>query len=221
MTDGELAEAKRYGRLELGCALADKAIDVAYLAVAAFLLARPIDRWLQTSPLLEGNWTLRLAALFLIVMGIHIAVSFPLVVLLRPSVRASIPLEHADVRRLAVAILETKPAGRGVLAGPGSGALLADLDDRRLVVAGGGGGVLCRQHRAGPTRAGADPAAVLPHRKARRPRTIRSPCPAGRGHGPLDRGRLSHGPKRGNRQGQRHARRLGPHAPRAAGRYPA
>ena len=44
MSDGERAEAKRYGRLELGCALADKALDVAYLAVAAFLLARPIDR---------------------------------------------------------------------------------------------------------------------------------------------------------------------------------
>jgi len=79
MTDGERAEAKRYGRLELGCALADKALDVAYLAVAAFLLARPIDAWLQqTSPLLAGNWSLRLAALFLVVMGIHIAVSFPL-----------------------------------------------------------------------------------------------------------------------------------------------
>jgi len=78
MTDGERAEAKRYGRLELGCALADKAVDVAYLAVAAFLLAGPIDRWLQTSPLLANNWTLRLAALFLVVMGIHVAVSFPL-----------------------------------------------------------------------------------------------------------------------------------------------
>ncbi len=79
MTAGERAEAKRYGRLELGCAVADKLLDVAYLAVAAFLLARPIDRWLQEiSPLLARNWTLRLAALFLVVMAIHIAVSFPL-----------------------------------------------------------------------------------------------------------------------------------------------
>ena len=79
MSDGELAEAKRYGRLELGCALADKALDVCYLAVAAFLLARPIDQWLQqTGPLLKGNSTLRLAALFLVVMAIHVAVSFPL-----------------------------------------------------------------------------------------------------------------------------------------------
>jgi STE24 endopeptidase len=82
MSDGERAEAKRYGRLELGCALADKALDVGYLAVAAFLLARPIDGWLQTSPLLKGDSalhaTLRLGALFLVVMAIHIAVSFPL-----------------------------------------------------------------------------------------------------------------------------------------------
>ena len=47
MTSGELAEAKRYGRLELVCTLADKAVDVVYLAVAAFLLARPLDGWLQ------------------------------------------------------------------------------------------------------------------------------------------------------------------------------
>jgi STE24 endopeptidase len=78
MSDGELAEAKRYCRIELGCALADKAVDVAYLAVAAFLLAGPLDRWLQSSSLLAGNWTLRLAALFLLVMAIHIVVSFPL-----------------------------------------------------------------------------------------------------------------------------------------------
>jgi STE24 endopeptidase len=78
MTGSELAEAKRYGRIELGCALADKGIDVAYLAVAAFLLAAPLDRWLQTRPLLAGNWTLRLAVLFLIVMAIHVVVSFPL-----------------------------------------------------------------------------------------------------------------------------------------------
>lgn len=78
MTGGELAEAKRYGRLELVCTLVDKAIDVVYLAVAALLLARPLDAWLQTYPLLEENWSLRLAALFLIVTGLHIVVSFSL-----------------------------------------------------------------------------------------------------------------------------------------------
>lgn len=78
MTDAELAEAKSYGRLELACALGDKVIDVVYLAVAAFWLARPIDAWLQGYPLLAGNWSLRLMALFLVIMGLHIAVSFPL-----------------------------------------------------------------------------------------------------------------------------------------------
>jgi len=78
MNDAELAEAKRYGRLELACSLADKAIDAAYLAVAAFWLARPLDDWLQTWPLLSGNWTLRLTALFLAVLALHVAVSFPL-----------------------------------------------------------------------------------------------------------------------------------------------
>ena len=78
LTGGELAEAKRYGRLELACTLIDKAIDAVYLAIAAFLLARPLDAWLQTYPLLKENWSLRLSALFLIVTGLHIAVSFPL-----------------------------------------------------------------------------------------------------------------------------------------------
>ena len=43
MTAAELAEARRYGRWELACTLADKAVDVAYLAVAAFLLARSME----------------------------------------------------------------------------------------------------------------------------------------------------------------------------------
>jgi len=78
MNDAELAEAKRYGRLDLACSMADKAIDMAYLAVAAFWLARPLDEWLQTWPLLSANWTLRLTALFLAVLALHVAVSFPL-----------------------------------------------------------------------------------------------------------------------------------------------
>ena len=53
MTEGQLAEAKRYGRLDLICALADKSLDVAYLAVTGLLLARPIDGWLSGRPLLD------------------------------------------------------------------------------------------------------------------------------------------------------------------------
>jgi STE24 endopeptidase len=78
MTAAQLAEAKRYGRLELGSALADKALDVAFLAVAAMLLARPLDAWLQAWTLLETSRSLRLVALFLLVTGLHVAVSFPL-----------------------------------------------------------------------------------------------------------------------------------------------
>jgi len=78
MTEPELAEAKRYGQLDLACALGDKALDVAYLAVAAFLLAAPLDAWLQTNSLLAGNWSLRLCSLLLILTAIHVAVSFPL-----------------------------------------------------------------------------------------------------------------------------------------------
>jgi len=78
MTDAELAEAKRYGRLELACELGDKAIDLGYLAVAAFILACPLDAWLQTHRLLADNWSLRLAAFFLLFTAIHLLLSFPL-----------------------------------------------------------------------------------------------------------------------------------------------
>jgi len=78
MSDGELAEAKRYGRLELHCTLADKFIDLAYLSIAALLLAKPLDAWLHSAPTLADNWTLRLAAMFLIVTALHVAASFPL-----------------------------------------------------------------------------------------------------------------------------------------------
>ena len=78
MTPAELSEAKRYGRLELICTLADKAIDVAYLAVAAFVLAVPVDGWLRDFSLPERHATLRLLLLFLIMTAGHIAVSFPL-----------------------------------------------------------------------------------------------------------------------------------------------
>ena len=78
MTDAELAEAKRYGRLDLICGLADQTIDLAYLAAVAFLLAGPLDAWLKTYRLLAGNWSLRLAAFYLVMMAIHLLVSFPL-----------------------------------------------------------------------------------------------------------------------------------------------
>jgi STE24 endopeptidase len=78
MTDEELAETKRYGRIELVCTLADKAIDLTYLAVAAFLLAKPLDGWLKGFSWLDRFASLRLLALFTVVMLLHIAVSAPL-----------------------------------------------------------------------------------------------------------------------------------------------
>ena len=79
MTGEELAEAKRYGRYDLVCTLADKVLDVTYLAVVAMLLARHVDGWLASSfPLLKDYWSLRLGMLFLVVTAAHACVSFPL-----------------------------------------------------------------------------------------------------------------------------------------------
>jgi len=78
MTPDQLAEAKRYGRAQLRCDLADKALDLAYLAVAAFVLAGPLDAWLSGASLLARFETLRLATLYLAVFTLHVAVSFPL-----------------------------------------------------------------------------------------------------------------------------------------------
>ena len=78
MTAEQLAEAKQYGRLELRCTLADKALDVAFLTVAALLLAHPLDEWLRSWPLLDACRSLRLVALFLLVTGLHVLVSLPL-----------------------------------------------------------------------------------------------------------------------------------------------
>jgi STE24 endopeptidase len=78
MSEAELEEAKRYGRLELKCTLADKAVDLLYLAVAAFLLGKPLDQWLSNFAWLERHASLRVLALFAVVMLLHMAVSFPL-----------------------------------------------------------------------------------------------------------------------------------------------
>ncbi len=155
--------------VELACTLADKAIDVAYLTVAAFLLAQPLDAWLETWPLLAARWTLRLVALFLVVMAIHIAVSFPL----------SFYSGHLLERRFK---LSTQTFGRWLwryakrilLAVAFSLAMMLGLYWLIWTTGAwwwlaGGGGVLRRHHRAGPTCPRADPAAVLPDRETRRP----------------------------------------------------
>jgi len=78
MSPAELAEAREYGRLSLYVDLADRAVDFVYLAVMAFVLARPLDAWLQSYALLSERAWLRLIPLFFSVYGIHLAVSLPL-----------------------------------------------------------------------------------------------------------------------------------------------
>src|SRR5215472_4053888 len=85
MTADQLEEAKRYGRLELICDLADKAIDLAVLGALAFIFARPLDRWLADVVPRAG---IRLAALFAVITIIHLAISFPL------SLYSGFVLEH-------------------------------------------------------------------------------------------------------------------------------
>lgn len=77
MTPEELREAKRYGRLGLWASLVDMGLGLAFLAVVALFLARPLDQWLEGFPLLERVWSLRLLALAAIVFALHLAVSFP------------------------------------------------------------------------------------------------------------------------------------------------
>ena len=78
MTSDELAEAKEYGKLDLLCDLADRAIDLVYLGTMAFVFATGVEAWLRDSPLLADNDSLRLGAMFLVTIGLHICVSFPL-----------------------------------------------------------------------------------------------------------------------------------------------
>ena len=78
-TPAQRAEARRYSHISLACTLADMAIDLVYLGLMAFVFARPLDSWLATFPRLAGGQSiLRLIALFLVVMLLHIFVSLPL-----------------------------------------------------------------------------------------------------------------------------------------------
>lgn len=79
LSEAEQAEARAYGRISLTLTLADMALDVAYLAIMAFVFARPLDAWLAGFGWLAGDKSiLRLVALLGVVVGIHILVSLPL-----------------------------------------------------------------------------------------------------------------------------------------------
>ena len=77
MTPEQLAETKRYGRQQLVCDLIDRAVDLTFLTIAAFLIAIPLNSWLQESVSVSSSWV-RLALLFGIVTGLHVLASFPI-----------------------------------------------------------------------------------------------------------------------------------------------
>ena len=76
MTAAQLAEARHYGRWQLGLDLTDSAVDLLYLGLFAFFAAVPLDAWLAER---VPSAFLRLMALYGIMMGLHECVSFPLV----------------------------------------------------------------------------------------------------------------------------------------------
>ncbi|MCA9267704.1 MAG: M48 family metalloprotease [Planctomycetales bacterium] len=80
--DVELREARRYGRVTLQLALADMALDFAFLLVFALWIARPLDAWLTGFSLLAGQtlWAriIRLAAFLCVNLAVHVAVSIGL-----------------------------------------------------------------------------------------------------------------------------------------------
>ena len=85
----QLVEARRYGQLSLVCDLVDTAVDLAFLAVMTFCVARPLDAWLQS---LHGWFTqshfFRWSAMFVIVFLLHMLISSPI------SYYAGFVLEH-------------------------------------------------------------------------------------------------------------------------------
>ena len=78
MTAAELAEAKQYGRRQLFCDVADIAIDLGFLAVMTFVLARPDGPLVQWISGIGSVQTVQLGVLFLVLVGLGMAVSFPL-----------------------------------------------------------------------------------------------------------------------------------------------
>lgn len=81
----ELAEARHYGRIQRKCLLADRGLDLLYWAVAALVLARPLEGllaggigWKALDRLLAHSDTLRLVGLVGGLMLLHALVSAPL-----------------------------------------------------------------------------------------------------------------------------------------------
>ncbi len=76
LTGEKLAEAKRYNWQSFQCDLLDRVIDVTFLSVAAFWLARPLDDWLLEQGLTSAS--ARLIAFYVVMTGLHAMISLPL-----------------------------------------------------------------------------------------------------------------------------------------------
>jgi len=77
MTPEQLAEAKDYQRQSLYCDLADRAVDLLYLTLMAFLLVPLFNGLLEWIGIESAFW--RLGGLYLIIYALHAAASFPIV----------------------------------------------------------------------------------------------------------------------------------------------
>jgi len=75
MTPEELAEARSYGRIQLGLTLVDHAVDLVYLGLMSFVFAVPLANWIAAKYGLPD--TLNLAVMFAIVFGLHVLASLP------------------------------------------------------------------------------------------------------------------------------------------------
>jgi STE24 endopeptidase len=75
MSPDQLAEAKRYGHWQLALDLADASVDLVYMGLFALVAAVPLDGWLTARIPIA---TLRLLALYGIMIGLHECLSFPL-----------------------------------------------------------------------------------------------------------------------------------------------
>jgi len=84
----ELAEARQYSHLSLKYNLMDKGLDFLYLFIVAAVFARPVDRWLCQSAILDHWESLRLVVFFFMLTAVHALVSLPL------SWKADYLLEH-------------------------------------------------------------------------------------------------------------------------------
>ncbi len=168
MTPEQLAEARQYGRYSLACTLADKLLDVAYLTVATFVLARPLDAWLQTRLAAAGPLGLAAArrALFAHHGVAHGRVAAAGILLgARPG--ASLPSQQSHARRLDRTLSEAERTGACLRHGFDLGTLLVDLDDGAVVVADGGRNLLLRHDHPRKDLSFAHYAAVLQDRAAR------------------------------------------------------